>query len=55
MSGALRHRRLPTMGDAGWATIRVVCDLPKLKELHTTMGDIRLIVNGEGGNQKKTL
>ena len=37
----------------GWATIKVVCELPRLKELHTTMGDIRLIVNGEGGNRKR--
>ena len=53
MSGALRHRELPTMTEEGWTTVKVVCNLPRLQELHTTMGDIRLIVNGEGDNWKR--
>lgn len=32
---------------------RVVFDLPKLKELHTTMGDISPMANGEGGNRER--
>ena len=53
MSGALRRRQLPTMGSVGWTTIKVICDLPKLKEMHTAVGDICLIANGEGGNRKR--
>ena len=53
MSGALRHRELPTMDKQGWATLKVVCDLPRLRELRATLGDVRLIINGEGGNRKR--
>ena len=39
------------MDQEGWAAIRVVCDLPRLRELHTTMGDIRIIANSQGESQ----
>ena len=53
MSGALRHHQLLTMGRVGWTTIKVVCDLPRLREFNTTMGDLRLIANGDGDNRKR--
>ena len=52
MSGALRNLRFPTMEDDGKTTVRVVCDLPKLRDLHSTMGGIRLIADGDGDNWK---
>lgn len=53
MSGALRRRQLPTMDGAGCEAIKEVCDLPRLREMHTTMGDIRLIAPGEDDNRKR--
>ena len=41
MSGAMRRRPKEGVGDEGRVPVRTVCELRRLKELHTTMGDIR--------------
>ena len=41
------------MDDEGWLPIQHVCNLRRLRELNTTMGDIRLIVNGGGDANNK--
>ena len=51
-SGAVRNRRMGEMGAEGWEPVNNVCKLSRMRGLNTTMGDIRLIVNGEGGNNK---
>ena len=51
---ALRYRKLEGMEDEDWSTIETVRDLPRLFEMRTTMGDLRLIVNG-GDNRKRRL
>ena len=53
MSDALRHRPLEGMGDEGCVPVRTVCELRRLKELHTTIGDIRLIAAVGGDNAKR--
>ena len=55
MSCALRRHQLPGMDEECRDTINVICGMPKLKEMRSTMGDIRSIVNGEDENRKRRL
>ena len=52
MSGALRHWHLGGMDNERWVPVRTVCELKRLKELHASMGDIRLVVVDGGDNAK---
>ena len=53
MSGALRHRRLDGMDDEGWVPVRTASEFRRLNGMHTTMGDIRLIVAGGDDHAKR--
>ena len=55
MSGAIRHRRIEEMGGDGLVRIKNVCNVKRPMKLNTTMGGIRLIVNGGGGKQQASL
>ena len=40
------------MGDDGWATVKAIFDIQRLRDIRATIGDIRFIANLEGGAQK---